>query len=121
MGTTGVATKLGTAGGELGELGNFDSGIMNITFVLGWPGSLLYVGGLAWLLLYALRGGASQLDLFAAASRGISIAVLAQLVFVNTLIGVSGMVFWSFLGLYLMAQKYRSGMENDEQKVALSD
>jgi hypothetical protein len=106
MGSTGVATRLSTAGGELGVWGNFDSGIMNIPFVLGWPGLLLYASGLAWLLLYALRSRGSRHDLFAAASRGIAVALLAQLIFANTLVGLSGMVFWSFLGLSLAANTY---------------
>ena len=84
LGSTGLATKLGTPGGELGEFSSFDSGLMHIPFVLGWPGSLLYVGGLIWLLLYVLRGGGPRSDTFAAVSRGIAVAMLAQLVFGNS-------------------------------------
>ncbi len=107
LGRTGVATKLST-GGELGEFGNFDSGLLNIPFVLGWPGALLYVGGLAWLLFYAMRSRGSRSDLFAVASRGIVVAVLTQLLFVNTLTGVTGMVFWCFLALAFAGQTYQS-------------
>jgi len=108
LGTTGLATKLSNPTGEQsGEFGTFDSGVMNIPFVLGWLGSVLYVGGLASLLFYALRRGGSRSDLFAAASRGIVVAVLVQLIFVNTLTGVTGMVFWSFLGLSLAARSYQ--------------
>ena len=107
LGSTGIATKLSAATGELGELGVFDSGLLNIPYVLGWPGSLLYIGGLIWLLYYALHGVVeAKSDLFAVTSRGIAVAMLAQLFFVNTLIGVSGMVFWGFLGLALAAQVY---------------
>ncbi|MEM5387314.1 glucose-6-phosphate isomerase [Paraburkholderia phymatum] len=49
LGATGTSTKLANDG-RLGEYGNFDSGVMNIPFVLGWPGMLLYVSGLMWLL-----------------------------------------------------------------------
>ncbi len=107
LGSTGVATKLSTPGGEeLGELGNFDSGLMNIFFVLGWLGTLLYGGGLAWLSLYALRSRGSSSDRFAAASRSIVVAMLIQLIFFNSLNGLSGMVFWSFLGLASAAHVY---------------
>ncbi len=108
LGTTGLATKLSTGGEALGEFGIFDSGLMHIPFVLGWPGSLLYIAGLAWLLFYALRSGGSHSDPFAVASRGIAVAVLAMLPFHNALIGVEGMVFWSFLGLSLAARVYQS-------------
>ena len=104
LGSTGVATKLST-GGELGQFGNFDSGVMAIPFVLGWPGGLLYAGGLVWLLSYALRR-VKWPDLFAAASRGIVVAVLAQLVFANLATGVSGMVLWYFLGLAIAARLF---------------
>jgi hypothetical protein len=118
LGSTGLATKLGTAEGELGEFAIFDSGLMNIPFVLGWPGALLYVAGLVWLLSCALRGGRSRSDLFAAASRGIVVAMLAQLVFVNALVGSSGgIVFWCFLGLSLAAQAYwsRTGKASEDK------
>src|SRR5205823_11788541 len=36
IGATGTATKLTTPGGDLGLFGNFDSGILEIPFVLGW-------------------------------------------------------------------------------------
>jgi len=114
LGSTGLATKLSTAGGELGQFADFDSGLMNIPFVLGWPGALLYVTGLVWLLSYALRSGRSGSDLFAAASRGIVVAMLTQLVFVNALVGLSaGMVFWSFLGSSLAARSYHAKADDD--------
>lgn len=106
LGSTGVATKLSTLGGQLGRFANFDSGLMNVPFVLGWPGSLLYISGLAWLLFYALRGGGSRSDLFAATSRGIVVALLTLLIFANTLTGVTGMLFWTFLSLSLAARAY---------------
>jgi hypothetical protein len=116
LGSTGLATKLGTAGGELGQFANFDSGLMNIPFVLGWPGALLYVTGLVWLLSYALRSGRSGSDLFATASRGIVVAMLTQLVFVNALVGLSaGMVFWSFLGSSLAARSYHAKVADDDR------
>jgi hypothetical protein len=116
LGSTGFATKLGAAGGEVSGFANFDSGLMNIPFVLGWPGALLYVAGLVWLLSYALRGGRSGSDPFAAASRGIVVAMLTQLVFVNALVGLSsGMVFWSFLGSSLAARSYHDKVANDDR------
>ena len=108
MGSTGVSTKLSTSAEDLVTYANFDSGIMNIPFVLGWPGALLYVSGLTWLLLNAWRGTGSSHDLLAAASRGIAAAVLAQLLFANTLVSVSGMVFWTFLGLSLAARLHHA-------------
>lgn len=110
MGGTGLATKLSGTGGELGELGNFDSGVMNIPLTLGWPGTVFYVGALALLLQRALGGGRRP-DPFATASQGIVLAILAQLVFDDFLVGVTGMVFWSFLGFSLAARSYHTARE----------
>jgi hypothetical protein len=112
LGSTGLATKLST-GGELGQFGDFDSGIMAIPFVLGWPGGLLYAGGLVWLSSYALRR-VKWPDLFAAASRGIAGAVLVQLVFGNVATGVSGMVLWYFLGLAVAARLFYNRSVSDD-------
>ena len=118
LGSIGVATKLKSSGGELGRVENFDSGLLSIPWVLGWPGTLLYVGGLTWLLFYALRAR-SQSDLFATASQGIVIAALAQLVFGLALSGVAGMVLWSFLGLSLVAERYHNRVRSSEQQGSL--
>jgi hypothetical protein len=79
---------------------------LNILFTLGWPGSFLYIGGLAWLLYHALRDGGTKPDFFAETSRAIAIAVLVQLIFFNTLNGVQGAVFWSFLSLSSIGRTY---------------
>jgi len=112
LGSTGLATRLGADTGEQSEFTNFDSGIMNIPFVLGWPGSLLYIGGLAWLLLRALRSGGPRSDLFVVSAQGIVVAMLVQLVFANALVGLGGLIFWSFLGLALAASVYNASVAN---------
>ncbi len=111
LGSTGLSTRLGGDSGDLGGLGNFDSGVMNVPFVLGWPGTLLFVGGLSWLTARALtrRGaerGPVRKDSFAGASQAVVASVLVQLVFANFLLGVTGVVFWVFLGLALAARTY---------------
>lgn len=105
IGSVGVATKLGADGGELGELGNFDSGIMIVPFTMGWPGTLLYLTGLCCLLVQSFAGG-RQRDAFANVSQAIVVSVLAQLVFTNLLTGVAGMVLWSFVAFSAVAGHY---------------
>lgn len=108
LGSTGRSTKLDTSGGigELGENAAFDSGIMEIPFVLGWPGAVFYMGGLIWLLTYALRSRGSK-DFFAATSCSIAVVLLVLLIFNDTIVGVGGMLFWSFLGLAIASQVER--------------
>ena len=116
LGSTGVATKLSN-GGELGRLGDFDSGIMAIPFTLGWPGTLLFMSGLVWLALHALRSP-KRPDTFAAACRAVVAGSLAQFVFQNVATGVSGMVFWYFLGLAMAARAFhaRSAKDIEQQR-----
>lgn len=107
FGSVGEVTKLSTEGGFLGELGTFDSGFLQIPIVLGWPGTLLFVGGLIWLSFYALRG-TERPDLFAAASRGIVAAMLASSLSGPVWSGVNGAVLWYFLGLAIAARVFHA-------------
>ncbi|MGB3681949.1 MAG: hypothetical protein WA990_05630 [Rubrobacteraceae bacterium] len=104
LGSTGRSTKLSTSSefGTLGENAAFDSGIMEIPFVLGWPGSILYTGGLAWLLIQA-QSRRNPEDLFATVSGSIAVSLLVLLIFNDTVTGLPGMLIWSFLGLAIAA------------------
>lgn len=102
LGSTGVSTKLEHEG-TLGELGTFDSGIMNILFVFGWPGCIMYGTGIVWLTLSMIKAKALADDIFSHVAVAISIADLVNLIFSNSLIGVSGMLFWTFSGAALAA------------------
>ncbi len=99
LGATGTSTKLSNDGGQLGQYGNFDSGVMNIPFVLGWPGTLLYMSGVIWLLLRALRASFKlRDDKFASASLSLALAIFAMLVFTNSLVGTGGLLL--FIGVF---------------------
>ncbi|MEM5437020.1 glucose-6-phosphate isomerase [Paraburkholderia diazotrophica] len=99
LGATGTSTKLSNDGGQLGQYGNFDSGVMNIPFVLGWPGTLLYMSGVIWLLVRALRASFRLIDdKFVSASMSLSLAIFAMLVFTNSLVGTGGLLL--FMGVF---------------------
>jgi O-antigen ligase len=103
IGSANIATKLAD-GDDFAEFRNIDSGILEAMFVLGWPGTLLYLGGLCWLLSEALSGRAPRQDLAVQAAGAVVVAILAMTVSYNTLVGVGGLVFWTFLGLMLSAR-----------------
>jgi hypothetical protein len=90
-----------------GTLGPMDSGVLEMIFTLGWFGSIPYVGGLL-LLLYSMFQGSksSTSDPFACATRAITFGFLPMLAGSNVIIGISGMVFWGFLGIGMAAIKY---------------
>ena len=103
LGSTGLGTKLSNEQATLGEYGSFDSGVMEIPLVLGWPGTMLYIGGLIWLLVYAFRNSNPE-DLFAVVSRGIVVAMLVMPLADDITNGLPGMLLWSFLCLAMAAR-----------------
>ena len=106
LGATRMATRLSHAG-QLGRYAHFDSGVMEVPFVLGWPGGLLYVAGLAWLVRRAVKGTWMRQDPMVLVYGAAAIGLLAQMIFVNTLVGPEGMAFWCCLAMVLAAQRWQ--------------
>jgi hypothetical protein len=109
IGSANLATKL-AGDGDLAEYRTIDSGVLEMMFVLGWPGTLLYLGGLCWLVGGAFGGHADRHDLAVPAAGAVVVAILAMTVSHNTLIGVGGSVLWTFLGLMLAARAFQRGI-----------
>jgi hypothetical protein len=105
IGAANLATKLANDG-ELGAFGIIDSGILETMFVLGWPGTILFAGGLVALLSLAFTGCIPSGDSAARAAGAVVLATFVMTISHNTLVGVGGMVFWSFLGLMLSARMF---------------
>jgi hypothetical protein len=97
FGATGLATKFAN-NGRLGTLGNFDSGILELLFVLGWPGAVCFIFGLGWLLMTAFLRPSRAVEQTRSAA-AIAVAIAAQLIGSNTIIGVQGMLFWAAVGV----------------------
>jgi hypothetical protein len=96
FGSTGASTKLSSSNGQLGQYGSFDSGVMNIPFVLGWPGTLLYMSGVIWLMVRALRIALRlSEDRYVCACMSLMISIFAMLVFTNSLVGTGGLLLFS--------------------------
>jgi len=106
FGSTGTATKLTNSAGILGKYGVFDSGVMNIAFVLGWPGTCFYLFGLFILISQTIIRRQIINDMFLCACHAIAVAILAKMLFGNTIIGVGGMVFWVFLTMAYTGRLY---------------
>ena len=104
IGSTNLATKLSN-NGALGSLGTIDSGILELLYAFGWPGTLLYGGGIALALLAAMGSWYRSADKFALAAVSVALALLAQMVFFNTLVGTVGMIFWTMTGMVLASQR----------------
>ena len=119
MGSTGQSTKLSDDNNTKDHL-NFDSGLMEIPYVMGWPGTILYGGGLIWLLWRAIADGRRMRDdKFVSASVGVALAVFSLLIFFNTMTGNGGMFFFIAVVLPTIAARYNqeikaSGLESKQ-------
>ncbi len=92
LGSTGLAAKLAPDNSQM--IASVDSGIVDMLWVLGWPGSLLYVAGVFMLLWRAfLSSLARPADRFAISGVGVAISIIAIMVIIDTLQGEPGMLF----------------------------
>jgi hypothetical protein len=105
IGATGVATKFAN-NGQMGEHGVVDSGLLEVPFVLGWLGGILYISGVALLVRSAFQRKWSKHDGFATVANAVALSVLVQMIFTNTLTGFIGTMFWSFIGFAIAAERH---------------
>jgi hypothetical protein len=96
LGRVGLASRLTTGNAALGEYGSFDSGIMSIVFILGLAGPVL-----ALLILFTFLRATMQTrgTPQAGICLAIAAATLSQMIFTNTLAGVSGMLVLPLIAL----------------------
>ncbi|WP_147329513.1 hypothetical protein [Paraburkholderia sp. DHOC27] len=106
LGTTGQGTKLSADDSTQASV-VFDSGLMEVPYVMGWPGTLLYATGVLTLIWRAFC--ASRLrnkDRFAICGVGVALGMFAMMIFVNTLTGFPGMFFFMGVILPVIALRY---------------
>lgn len=95
LGASGDATRLSDSGQAGQQFGSFDSGLMEIPYTLGWSGALLYLGGAGWLLARALRAARRHRhDRVASAWASAALSLFVMLIFLNTLTGTIGVLFF---------------------------
>ena len=102
IGNVGVAARLSSSG----HVVDFDSGIMEIPYVLGWLGGSLFFLGTVWISLYVSLSKWTKLDPFMAVSSAIALATLSTIPLFNNLIGTAGMFFWAFVGMAVAGIRY---------------
>jgi len=88
--------------------GAFDSGILEIPYVLGWLGGLFYIWALVWLILQIVQGCFIRNDPYLLTYCAIVMALVSQLVFGPAHRGVSGVFLWSMIGMTMASMKYMS-------------
>ena len=95
---------------------NFDSGLLDIVFSLGWFGALVFVIGLVGLVIFALQVREVRGDYFDLSLRAAALATLSILPSFNSLVGVDGIVFWGFLGMCIARQFWVEDVRRDEEQ-----
>jgi hypothetical protein len=109
---------IGKGLGGAGE--HIDSALLDTLFSLGWLGTIFYVGGQLYLLFALFSQSEGGADSFASATRGICLSIFVMLIFGSLMLGISGAVFWGFLGIgtaanrYHRYQKYLSTYQRDD-------
>ncbi len=97
---------LGNGLGAITRENVVDSGVIELLWTLGWMGALPYLIGLLMLLMAAIMNTESRFDPFVSVSRAIGISILMQIVITSTMLGVSGIMLWGFLGFTAAAHQY---------------
>ncbi len=97
FGVTGSSSQLT----ESGVRQEFDSGLLELFRTLGWPGAAAFLAGIAALFAQLLPRGRSLNQEENAAARAVVLSVLACMLSLNTMVGVAGMMFWGFAGLFV--------------------
>ncbi len=97
-----------------------DSGILEMFYTLGWFGAIPYLAGIFLILFNLFQGSESRFDSFSSAARAISLGMFVQIALGSVMLSLSGVVFWSFLGMGMAARKYYQHQPTAQLKKGLS-
>lgn len=103
LGSTGGAIKLSS--GSVG-VRSLDNGFLEMFYVLGWPGGVMFFLGIGALLYQAFRFADARRDPFASAVRATAIALVSILPIGEVFTGSTGTLLWSMMGLSIAAHAY---------------
>jgi putative inorganic carbon (HCO3(-)) transporter len=102
FGSTGVATKLSN-GGDLGQNGNFDNGVLDLFYTFGIVFTLVFFRA-EWLIWKDIMQSRSS-GVVTAAHRAVAVAMLIamnlELLSYNYFAGIGGMLVWFVVSLSL--------------------
>jgi hypothetical protein len=102
LGATGGAVKLRAMQGVV----SLDNGFLEIFYVFGWPGGMLFFVGLAGILLQTLRFRETRSDPMANSLRSIAVSLGAILPIGEIFTGATGTLIWMAVGMGIGAHGY---------------
>jgi len=102
LGSTGSAVTQNARGG----IRNFENGLLEVFYLFGWPGGLMFFLGLFGIVVQGMRLADAQFDPFANAVRSGAAALLASLLISEIFTGAAGTLFWVLIGFGVSAHAY---------------
>lgn len=102
LGATGSAVTARSAGG----IRNFENGLLEVFYLFGWPGGLLFFLGVIGIVVQGLRLADARFDQFANAVRSGALALLASLLISEIFTGAPGTLFWVLIGFGVSAHAH---------------
>jgi hypothetical protein len=89
----------------------FDSGILDVLVNLGWIGGIPYFFGLLLLLQKILKLEVPRTDSFALSARAVTLGIFSQMPFGSCMVGLPGLILWSFFALTLASIRHYNSTE----------
>lgn len=102
LGATGSAVTARSRGG----IRNFENGLLEVFYLFGWPGGLMFFLGVIGLVVQSMRLADAAFDPFANAVRSGAAALLASLLISEIFTGAPGTLFWVLIGFGVSAHAH---------------
>ena len=119
LGATGSAVTARARGG----IRNFENGLLEVFYLFGWPGGMLFFLGVLGLVVQSMRLADARFDQFANAVRSGAAALLSSLLISEIFTGAPGTLFWVLIGFGVSAHAHNlaSGATADYRAALLRE
>jgi O-antigen ligase len=111
LGGLGGAGKLQVSGGRKISVTALDSGVLEVISVMGWMGGALFTFAMFGVVIPIVRERRANRDAVSNGAAAAVIAILLAAFFGNVFNGVSGVMFWSAVGLTTAGRSYALAVE----------
>ncbi|MEO8563013.1 MAG: O-antigen ligase family protein [bacterium] len=111
LGHLGGAGKLKEANGRKVSITAIDSGLLEVFSVMGWMGGALFTFAMFGVLIPIANERRANRDAVSNGAAAAVVALLAASFFGNVFNGVSGVIFWSAVGLTTAGRSYTLAIE----------
>ena len=118
LGHLGSAAKLGGSNSQKVSVMQLDSGPLEVFSVMGWMGGALFTLALIGVLIPIASERRARRDAVSNGAAAAVVALLTASLFGNVFNGVSGVMFWSAVGLATAGRTYALALEQSRRYAA---